>query len=496
MKNFFFLLVFLLIFYVPIEAQQRNNPLRIELETAKDEHDYTCIPVGDRGVVVFYEGNLGGYDSVVWIFMHYDTNLRKLNNYQVPLPANLNFVKGCHNAGRLFLLFQEKHQRRSTPKSYFICLNIETKQTEIQIVPELSDLSINYIHTFENQIILISYEKEAYSIYIYDFSKKRLKTPRFTSDKILSIEFCEVDTLSQKLYWGVLAASGNKTAAMQLIETNYQGDLIRSSFFPSYMGYYLCAARFAMTDTAQAIIIGSYTDENSKYSGNYYTGVYTVTLKNGIFGDPIFYTYSHIKSRDSVNISKSKKNDQNLHELIGQLFTNNGHYTFVSEVFYPEYAQQSTPSFDSHYYGYGRYNSPLLTTVFNGFRYVNAYIVTFDKNGHLLWDNYMPFSGFLTERLTQRVSIYPFQNYTVIFYPFNNKITYTMLSSYDIIEPLRTISLTTNYQKDIIEYSRNNYFIQWYGDYFLAYGYQYIKNNSKEVKSKRYVFYLNKLGYR
>ena len=493
-----FLLLYFHFFLTPImEAQRNNNPLRVELETAKDEHDYNCVPAEEMGIVVFYEGDLLGHDSVTWILMHYDTNLKRLNNYKVPLPANLSFAKSCYADGRIFFLFQEKQHRKNTPRSYFVCLDLRLKQTKVQIVPELSDLSINYMQVFERQIILISYEKDIYNIYMYDFSKNSLITPRLSSDKILSIEFCEADTLSQKLYWGVVSSAGNKTVSMQLIETNYQGELLGSSFFPSYTGYYLSSARFAMTDTASALIIGTYTDEQDKYSGNYYTGVYTVTFKNGIFGDPTFYTYSHIKSRDLLNVSKNKKNNQNLHELIGPLFINNGHYTFVTEVFYPEYVQQSTPSFDPYYYGSRRYSNSLVPpTVFNGFRYLNAYIIAFDKDGNLLWDNYMPFSGILTERLTQRVSIYPFQDYTVIFYPFNNRITYTMLSGYDIIEPLRTISLVTNYQRDIVEYSRNNYFTQWYGNYFIAYGYQHIRNSSKDIKKKRYVFYMNKLGYK
>ena len=323
-----------------LEAQKTNSPLRIELETAKDENDYNCIPAKKWGVVVFYEGNSIGSDSAEWILMHYDTNLKKLDNYKVALPSNLNYVNSCYDAGRLFFLFQEKYQKKNSAKSYIVCLDFRTKQTKIQAVSELSDLSINYIQIFENQIFLISYEKDIYNIYMYDFSKNRLKLPHLTSDKILSIEFCEADTLFQKLYWGVMATNSSKFSDMQLIETNYQGDVLRTTVFPSYSGYYFASARFAMTDTNQSVIIGTYTDDNDKYTGNYYTGVYTLTLKNGTFGDPTFYTYTHLKSRDSLKVSKNKKNSQNLQELIGPLFINNGHYTLVSEVFYPEYAQQ------------------------------------------------------------------------------------------------------------------------------------------------------------
>ncbi len=484
-------LLFLLL-PITVYSQNSNDPLRVELETAKDENDYNCLLAEEQGVVVFYEGNPIGVDSVAWILMHYDTNLKRVHSYRLPSPANLNYVKGCYLKGRIFILFQEKYQKKTTPKSYLFFLDLNRKETEIRSIDELSDLAINYMQAFGDQLVMISFEKELYNIYRYDFSRHQLTKPQLTDGRILSIEFCEADTLYQKLYWGLIVANANKSSNMQLIETTYRGDVIRKTPFPSYTGYYLNSSRFAVTDTAQAIIIGTYTDDHQRYTDNHYTGVYTLTFKNGVFGDPNYFTYAHIKSRDSSKVTKNRRDEQNLHELIGPIFINNGNYTFVSEVFYPEYAQQNTPTFDPYY----RYNNTYATAVFNGYRYVNAYIITFDKNGELLWDNYMPFSGILTDRLTQRVSIYPFEDWTIIFYPFNNRITYTLLAGYDVIEPLHTTPLVSNYRKDIIEYSRNNYFVHWYGNYFIAYGYQYIRNNSREVKNKRYVFYMNKLGFK
>jgi hypothetical protein len=84
---------------------------------------------------------------------------------------------------------------------------------------------------------------------------------------------------------------------------------------------------------------------------------------------------------------------------------------------------------------------------------------------------------------------------TLLYYPFNTYITATLLHDATTIEPLETINLETNYPRDVVEYSRDARITHWYGNNFLCSGYQYIRNGTKGLKSKRYVFYLNKLRY-
>lgn len=71
-----------------------------------------------------------------------------------------------------------------------------------------------------------------------------------------------------------------------------------------------------------------------------------------------------------------------------------------------------------------------------------------------------------------------------------------MVDGYQIKEPLTTIELESKNKRDKVDYSRNPRMDNWYGNYFLFYGYQFIKNSSQSAKAKRYVFFMNKLLYK
>lgn len=475
---------------------QTNNPLRLELETAKDEDDYRCMPIGEQGVVVFYEGNSIGTDSTSWIVMHYDNNLQKIKNITVTLPANTVYLIGKYENRHLYLLFQDRYQRKTISKTYYIDLEIDMGKSEVNEIINLSDVHINYMKVIDHNFIFISHNDEQYNVYLYNTLTKSLIMPTLSRDIIQSIEFCEIDTFQKRINWGLLLGNANKENYLQMVVCDYEGRVVRNERFPAYTGYYFNTARFIFTDSLNYLIIGTYTDDNDKYTGNLYSGVYTIPSLNGKMDDPIYYAYSNVKSRDSVTVDRSKKKQNvtsNLQELIGDITPLNGQYAFVSELFYPEYSYNTSSNYyDPYYYGY----YPNQVATFAGYRYLNAYIISFDKGGNLLWTNYLPFSNILTKRLLQRVNLHSFEDCAVIYYPFSTDINFTMVSGAHTIEPLTSVPIVTLYKRDVVDYSRGLFFEQWYDHNFIAYGYQYIRNNTKSVKSKRYVFFINKFEYR
>jgi len=64
-----------------------------------------------------------------------------------------------------------------------------------------------------------------------------------------------------------------------------------------------------------------------------------------------------------------------------------------------------------------------------------------------------------------------------------------------VLDKTTSIFIETSRKNDIIEYSEKLQMENWYENNFLIHGYQYLKNNSKNNKGKRYVFFVNKLRY-
>lgn len=488
MKIFYWLLLILL----PVTlSAQRDMPLRFELEAAKDADDYTGIPIGEKGFIVFYEGNLVGQDSSSWVFIQYDTNLKKMAHHAVTMPINLHYVTGEYANDHIYLVFQENFQRRTVPKTYYVDMELQNFTFQKREIENLSDQNISFLRATGQSLVLISYEKNQYGIYLYDMIRNQLKNPELTTGQIVSVEFCEVDTIFSRILWGVAISSGGKNSYLQLIETDFQGNKTRETNYPSFTDYYYNSTRLTVLDTGLYLIMGTFTDGNDRYKGDMHSGVYTMNYKNVIIEEPQFFHYTHVKSKDTVGDGKSKDRNSNLQLSVGPIYRLGDQYALVTEVFYPEYSYNYAGSgYDPYYYGY---NSMPATSTFVGYRYINAYVTAFDRSGNLLWGNYLPFSNILTQRLTHRVNVYPLGNSAMIYYLFNSSLTYTMVNGEDVIEPLTTVRLETNHNRDAVEYSRNPKLEHWYGDYFVAYGYQYIRNNSKGVKSKRYVFFANKL---
>ncbi|MDR3048174.1 MAG: hypothetical protein LBU51_11325, partial [Bacteroidales bacterium] len=185
---------------------QEDKPLRIELETAKDINDYSCVPVAENGMIVFYEGNQLKSDSIQWIIMHYDTNLHKTANYQIFFPKTVDFVMSYYDRqnGSVFLLFQTPYQKKEPFISYLVEFNLISFQSTLYTIDELKDQSLFFLKIVDSKAIMVSFAKEKYDIYLYDLRLKSLKSPLFSNNQILSVEFCEADTLLKRLHWGII----------------------------------------------------------------------------------------------------------------------------------------------------------------------------------------------------------------------------------------------------------------------------------------------------
>ena len=107
----------------------------------------------------------------------------------------------------------------------------------------------------------------------------------------------------------------------------------------------------------------------------------------------------------------------------------------------------------------------------------------------------MEIFNILTFDLVNRVNVYFNGNETVLAYNREGKIGSKIFEGstviegveYDPIEPMFVNDKVMSDSKSSMEY--------WYDNYFLAYGFQTIKNNSKSDTDKRVVFYINKVSF-
>jgi hypothetical protein len=206
----------------------------------------------------------------------------------------------------------------------------------------------------------------------------------------------------------------------------------------------------------------------------------------------------YLKSKEYVQaLKKAERKDQNpdkysldfdllLHEIIRRDSLN----YFVSEAYYEEYHTVT-----STYYDYYGRPVPVSYTVFDGYKYFNAFISCFTDEGEKLWDNGLEIFNILTFDLENRVNVYFNHDDVVLAYNREGKIGAKIINGQQIVEGVEYYPLESKYSEDkIIGDSKSN-MEYWYDNYFLAYGFQNIKNNSLIGNDKRIVFYINKVFF-
>lgn len=479
--SFFFLIL------TPLFGQI-EEPLRIELAAEKDNHDYNYKLCEELGVVVYYKSNLKNKDTANWVLLHYDTNLTLIHNREFELPIEAEPNSAYYTNHNTYIIFQQKNKKNKVPHWFLATYNNDSSSVYIEQLP-LTLYDLNYIKVYDQYLYCVSNEEKSIGTQIVHLPTKKIKDLYLEDSYIEQYTFLEIDTISKKLFVGVLKYPKQETTQsdLSLIESDLSFTNYSIIDYPKTKNYWFTSARGIISDTGRVLLLGTYSSSTENKIINYHCGVYATSYSKGNIEKIKYYNYTQLKSANAQNTTLETKN--NSYELLlGRTFHNKDLFSLITEVFYKEYTYTSSYSNTFGYYHF----TP--TTVFAGYRFTNSYITTFDKDGNLLWDNYFPFQNVLTNVLYSKTKIYlDKDNYGYIYYNYGNNIYSTMVQNYNIIEPISTNKIITKYPTDRVEYTQNLQIEHWYNSSFIICGYQYIQNGGR--KKKRFVFSMNKLVY-
>lgn len=489
MRRTLFFLLFL--FSLSLFAQN-GEPLRVELVTEKDYHDYNYEICGRNGAIVFYKSNLLNKDTANWVILQYDTNLTQTRNTEIHIPNLAEPISSYYTDNFVHILFQKDDNRNKS--SVWFLLTYQCDSVNTKLLPLALTLNeISYIKAYDDYLYCVANEKKTIGANVVHLPTMEVKGIYLEDYYIEQYAFLEIDTLNERLLIGALhfPKVHEALSTFALIDSDLGFNEYALKQYPESDGIWLTGARCAVSDSGDVLLVGTYNHNTEKRLSNLHTGVYALPYRNGKMGEIHYYNYSNLKSSNSP--SQEKIQNLNLELILGNVFHNNNQFALVTEVYYPEYNYNNTyASSFGYYYGYGGYP----TTTFAGYHFTHSYITTFDKEGKLVWDNYFPFNNVITNTLYTKTSVYiDKENLGYIYYNFGNKITSTLVDKYEVIEPVTSQVIVTKYPSDEVEYTRNLQIRNWYDNNFIICGYQYIKNGSRSKSGKRFVFTMNKLIY-
>lgn len=532
---------------------QSGNPLRLEIPAPVGSDPFNYVPAGNNGVCVFYPTvNESSKDSVSWSFVMTDNQLKEQWYRQVPLHKDVTFLKSLSTKDAIYLLFHDTKQNKEGNIFVFMVIpRLKVITEHRSMIPEKAEV-VDF--DISDNVAYIGYNNRKKQPGILGFSliSGETKTYDITAEKDALLLDISIDTTRQKIYATYKIQLSSSVNHLYVNKYNVSGNLEKTfdfsgqaekknfnsaQYIPKNEDNGLIAGTYGFNVTNSRRQYDYYDNFYNSYYYNYYSpyyysrqsnydanedktpvsdGYFTATVNDGVAGPVKYFNFSGfsnaykyitdpsaLRMKNNATRRKSKNsgtekaedafdNDKtlNLRLITHEIKEYEGQFILTSEAYSPEYHTNTQMTYDF----YGR-AFPTTYQVFDGFRYSHAFIAGFDSNGNMVWNNGMEMRDILTKYLNQKLNFVFDKNEIILFYNANNKIASKAIegntivdnTSYTPLVPLRKTDQPLDEYLGTIEH--------WYDDYFIASGYQSIRNNNLE-SNKRNVFYISKMALR
>ena len=512
MKKLIIFLLFINILPLFVIAQN-NKPLRAEIEVpSNDENPFKTINLGNKGVLVLYKINeFLDRKTQNWVFTFYDVNLTKLWTRKIPVNEDLIYQRYYYTNDTLYILLLTSTKKAVEDNLKLIKFELKKGNNNSISGSVAEKPSLTALEIKDNKAFFTIENKSNILLYFFDVLKGNKKEIQIENKENCYIESMVLDTINNKLYLLSKWIASKKENKFTLFTYNLEGiELSKIELQTNDPDKKFISANITLNSDQNLIITGSYnfTDEKPVY----YTdinileaaGVYFTKFKNNILEKPNFISFldfnniNRYLSKKEIekynNLQDDKKNNKrpslNYLLLEHDVLHVKDKLILVAEAFYPEYRTVSSMSYDY----YGRM-IPTTRTVFEGYRYTNAFTICFDNDGKIIWNQLFDIWNILTKDLHERVSIMPIDKEYILSYSNEGEISYKVINDTAVVSEIDNVKIEMPYSNDKIIENVSASLDYWYDNYYLASGIQVIKNNSLANRSKRTVFYLNKIAF-
>lgn len=497
----------------PISVIADSGPMRVEFNVNAEV--FQLIPHGEEGLLVFYEtANEADELSKEWFFIFYDVNLQPLWSMEIPIFLEHAYREYYVDDNKIYLAFQHTGRSRSGDFNFQIVI-IDLDETGYIIhnstLPDRADL-VKFITHNDKAFAAFNYPREQALLLIRDLDSGEESIVRFT-DRPTFINDLSIAPGTAEITVAVTIYVSRRESALYLNTYDFSANMLRSGLLaPAEPSEKLLNAQLHFLSPAELFVLGSFNNLNGRMSrpeegerGAQSEGFYIARLVNGeqeyirfhrlldfknitqILNNQQLATATNLLKRQN---RRGREQVLNYDFIIHDLLIHNDQFIMVADAYYPEYRQVSTMSYDF----YGR-PMPYYYTVFDGYRYFNAFAVSFDKNGNLNWSNGLKIWDVRSMRLQRRTAFQIDGDEMVLFYSHDGKIVSKVIEGYDEIGAVENLRIATRHAGDIQLDSSQGMIRHWYGNHFIAYGYQTLRNNFIGGGSRRKVFYVNKIAF-
>ncbi len=529
---------------------QNGSPLRFEIPAPNGSDPFNYVTAGNKGVCIFFPTvNESDKDSISWSFLMIDRNLKEQWHKLVPLHKDVTYLKCISTPQALYLLFHDTKENKEGNIFVFMIMPQLQLITEFHgTIPARAEV-VDFDISDNRAFIGFNNRKGQPGIISFSLVTGEHRSYEITSEKDALLLDISIDTLRHDVFATYKIQYSSSRNHLYVNQYNSPGALVKTFDFTEQIEKKnFNSAQYVPMGDGTGLVTGTYGYNVSNtrrqydyydyyynsYYYNYYSpyflrqpdynenqdntpvsdGYFSAKVNKGIAEKVKYYNFSNfdnaykymtdvnaLRAKNRTDKKEEKLSDKGLHDenndktlnlrlLIHDVTLNHGQLVLVSEAYSPEYLTSTQMSYD--YYGRA---FPTTYETFNGFRYSHAFVAGFDSSGNMTWNNGMEMRDILTKYLNRKLNCIFEGEETVLFYNANNKVAFKKIDGNTIVDNTAYTTLPSRLGTDqfLDEYLGTMEY--WYDDYFIATGYESIRNNFME-NNKRNVFYITKLAFK
>jgi len=500
----------LTIIIFPLHAQNKKV-VRTEIETKENDKPFNILNLGDKGVLILTKLNeFIDRKTQNWSFTLYSNILQKKWTKKIPFSEDFTYQGFGFENDTIFLFFYKEDKRTNDNNLKIIALEI-TKGNTMNIDTLVTDKAqLTTLQFYQHKAFFVIENKTKISLYISDLIQKSIKEILIENKGETNVECLKIDSINKEIYLLLKTEVSKSENKLMIKKFDLNGqELSSTEIINPEVSRKLLTGMISFLNDSSICVTGAYNlsdEKTSNYPETYIleaAGLYFLKITaNNV--NPIRFInflafdniHKYLNKREVAKIKKIQENktqkDFSLNYLLieHEVMHFNNKLLLVAEAFYPEYRVISDMSYDY----YGRM-TPTSRTVFDGYRYTNAFVLCLDENGNIIWNQLFDIWNILTMEIKERVSIMHLKNELVMSYNDDGEINYKIINDTTTVSEIENLKIEMTYTNDKAMFNPSANIDYWYDNYYIVYGVQTIKNNSLANRSKRTVFYMNKVSF-
>ncbi len=482
------------------------QPVRHEISMQDRGDEFHVIQTKEKETDLFVAQDLNerGSQNGKWVFHLINDDLKKVWVTHYKAPSGVNLIGYDYSKGYYFLVYEYLDKWNLY---HSVIIEKETGKTLQQDFELPFDIELQYVEALDNGLLFVGNYRFKPVVVLHDVVSGKPKVlPGFFNqeDRIFDLVIND----ESRIFSVVLARrmrNGKYTTETKTF--TYDGLLVEENIVNPGERISLIDGTTRNVGNGVQLLAGTYAHRNSLYSNGIFISKFVngrqKFLKNYNYGDlNNFFAFrgekaeSRIKRRIARKKSRGKTPKFNYRLYIHDITSDGEQNVLVAEAYYPKY-QQMNPGF-GYYNRFDYPQSRVPQTRLVGYRFTHAIIVSFDKQGNVLWDNSFRTNDITVKNLQASVAVNNQNDRAVIMYLDENVIKSKVVEGDQVVEG-KSYTPVKLLNKDDQLLSRDSDFKgleSWYDNFLYTYGVQSIRNKYQEGSNKRRrVFFLNKIQF-